>query len=47
MRGRGRASEVAVEAASVTRWTLRDGKISQIKLYQTRHDALKAVGLEV
>ena len=46
MRGRGRASGVAVEAASVTLWTLRDGKISQIKLYQTRDDALKAVGLQ-
>ena len=45
MRGRGRASEVAVEADSVTLWTLRDGKISQIKLYQTRADALKAVRL--
>jgi ketosteroid isomerase-like protein len=45
MRGRGRASEVAVEADSVTLWTLRDGKVSQIKLYQTRADALKAVGL--
>jgi hypothetical protein len=29
----------------VTLWTLRDRKISQIKLYQTRADALKAVGL--
>jgi len=46
MRGRGRASGVAVEAASVTLWTLREGKISQIKLYQTRDDALKAVGLQ-
>jgi ketosteroid isomerase-like protein len=45
MRGRGRASEVAVEADSVTVWTLRDRRISQIKLYQTRAEALKAVGL--
>jgi ketosteroid isomerase-like protein len=45
MRGRGRASEVAVQADSVTLWTLRGGKISQIKLYKTRADALKAVGL--
>jgi hypothetical protein len=29
----------------VTLWTLRDGKVSQIKLYQTRADALNAVGL--
>jgi ketosteroid isomerase-like protein len=45
MRGRGRASRVAVEADSVTLWTLRDGKVSRIKLYQVRADALKAVGL--
>jgi ketosteroid isomerase-like protein len=45
MRGRGRASGVAVEADSVTVWTLRDGKVSQIKLYQTRGQALEALGL--
>jgi ketosteroid isomerase-like protein len=45
MRGTGRASRVRVEADSVTAWTLRDRKVSQIKLYQTRAEALKAVGL--
>jgi ketosteroid isomerase-like protein len=45
MRGRGRASGVGVEAGSVTLWTLRQGKVSQIKLYQTRAEALEAVGL--
>src|SRR3954447_991951 len=45
MRGRGRASEVAVEAHSVTLWTLHHGKVSRIKLYQTRAQALEAVGL--
>jgi ketosteroid isomerase-like protein len=45
MRGKGQASEVAVEAHSVTLWTLSDGKVSQIKLYQTRAEALEAVGL--
>src|SRR5439155_14534304 len=45
MRGKGRASGAAVEARSVTLWTVRDGKISQIKLYRTRADALEAVGL--
>ena len=45
MRGRGRTSGVAVEAHSVTAWTLRDGQISHIKLYQTRSEALEAVGL--
>ena len=46
MRGRGRASGVAVEADSVTVWTLRGGKVSRIKLYANRAEALKAVGLE-
>jgi ketosteroid isomerase-like protein len=46
MRGRGHASGVAVEADSVTLWTLRDGKVGRIKLYQGRDQALKAVGLE-
>src|SRR4051812_43601918 len=36
MRGRGRASGVGVEADSVTVWTLRQGKVSRIKLYQSR-----------
>jgi ketosteroid isomerase-like protein len=45
MRGTGRASGVAVEAQSVTLWTLRDGKISQIKLYRTRADAFEAAGV--
>ena len=45
MRGRGRASGVAVEAGSVTLWSLLDGKVGRIKLYQTRDEALEAVGL--
>jgi ketosteroid isomerase-like protein len=45
MRGKGRASGVDVEANSVTVWTLRHGKVSQIKLYRTRAEALRAVGL--
>jgi ketosteroid isomerase-like protein len=45
MRGTGRASGVAVEADSVTLWSLRDAKVSRIKLYQARAEALKAVGL--
>jgi ketosteroid isomerase-like protein len=46
MQGTGRASGVAVEAGSVTVWTLRDGKVRRVKLYQSRAQALKAVGLE-
>ncbi|TMK23758.1 MAG: hypothetical protein E6G62_10765 [Actinobacteria bacterium] len=45
MRGTGRASGVAVEADSVTLWTLRDEKVSNIKLYKTRAAALEDVGL--
>src|SRR5437660_1161336 len=45
MRGTGRASGVAVEADSVTLWTLRDEKVSNIKLYKTRDAALEVVGL--
>jgi ketosteroid isomerase-like protein len=45
MRGRGRVSGVEVEANSTTLWTLGDGKVRRIKLYQTRAEALEAVGL--
>jgi ketosteroid isomerase-like protein len=45
MRGTGRGSGVAVEARSVTLWTLRDGKVERIKLYRTRADALESLGL--
>jgi ketosteroid isomerase-like protein len=45
MRGMGRGSGVAVEAYSVTLWTLRDDKIERIKLYRTRADALASLGL--
>jgi hypothetical protein len=27
-------------------WTLRDGKLWRLRVYQTRDEALKAVGLE-
>jgi ketosteroid isomerase-like protein len=45
MRGRGRASgaEVAAHGASV--WTLRAGQVTGATLYQTRDQALEAVGL--
>ncbi len=46
MRGKGRASGVDVEANSVTVMTLRDGKITRIKLYRTRGEALNAMGLD-
>jgi ketosteroid isomerase-like protein len=45
MRGTGRASGAAVQARSFTLWKLRDGKVSQMKLYRSREDALEAVRL--
>ena len=41
----GRASGVAVEARSAWVIYIRDGKISRLVVYQSRAEALKAVGL--
>ena len=46
LHGRGRASGIEVEALGAGLWTLREGKVTNLKLYQTRDEALKAVGLE-
>ena len=43
--GRGRASGVAVEECQSHVWTLRDGKLWKLRRYETKADALKAVGL--
>jgi ketosteroid isomerase-like protein len=43
--GRGRASGVAVEQCQSHVWTLRDGKLWKLRRYETKADALKAVGL--
>ena len=45
MHGIGRASGIEVEAQSFTLWTVRDAKISRIKLFRTRAGALEAAGL--
>ena len=45
MREHGRASGVEVEAQRAAVFTLRQGKITRLKLYQTSEQALKAVGL--
>jgi ketosteroid isomerase-like protein len=45
MREQGRASGVEVEAAGAAVWTLRDGKVVYLKIYQSGEEALKAVGL--
>jgi hypothetical protein len=45
MRGTGRGSGVAVEALSVTLWTLHDGKIDHVKLCRSTADAFERAGL--
>ena len=45
-RGRGRASGVEVELLHAGGlFTLRDGKVVQVRFFPTREDALKAAGL--
>ena len=46
MRERGRASGVEVTTQIALVWRLRDRKIFHLTVYQTRDEALKAVGLE-
>jgi ketosteroid isomerase-like protein len=43
--GRGRASGVEVDALGAGVWTLRDGVVIRLTLYQTRGAALGSVGL--
>ena len=45
MRGTGRASGVETEGRGAAVVSLQDERLAQITLYQTRGDALKAVGL--
>jgi len=42
---RGRGSGVEVEATGAQVWTIRDGKFQRAKLYQSKAEALEAVGL--
>jgi ketosteroid isomerase-like protein len=44
VREQGRASGAAVETRGATVWTLRDGKVTCLKIYQSSDDALEAVG---
>jgi ketosteroid isomerase-like protein len=44
-RGRGRASGVEVEAIGAALWTLCRGEVSNLSFYQSRDNALRAVGL--
>ena len=41
----GRASGVPVEASHVAVWTLADGKVVRMQIFDNREQALKAVGL--
>jgi ketosteroid isomerase-like protein len=43
VRATGRGSGVAVEAHGATLWSVRDGKITRGKLYQSKEEALEAV----
>ena len=45
VRLRGRASHVVVQATGAQVWTIRSGKLGSVKLYQSKADALEAVGL--
>ena len=45
VRGRGRGSGVEVDATGAQLWTITGGKIRSVKLYQSKADALEAVGL--
>jgi ketosteroid isomerase-like protein len=45
VRMRGRTSRVEVEATGIQLWTIHDGKLASVKLYQSKLDALEALGL--
>ena len=44
--GRGRKSGAPFQRREAHVWTLRDGKLWRLRVYGTREEALKAVGLE-
>jgi ketosteroid isomerase-like protein len=46
VQSRGRASGAETVSVGAAVWTVRDGKVATMTLYETREDALKAVGLE-
>ena len=45
VRMRGRGSGVEVDATGVQLWTISGGKAQSVKLYQSKDEALEAVGL--
>lgn len=44
LRAQGQESGAAVGARGATVWTIRDGKVAAIKLYQSKEEALEAAG---
>jgi ketosteroid isomerase-like protein len=45
IRARGKTSGIEVAARGAVLWTVRDGRISQVKLFQGKDEALEAVGV--
>jgi ketosteroid isomerase-like protein len=45
-RGRGKRSGIRVEERQSHVWTLRDSKLWRLRIYASKGEALKAVGLE-
>jgi ketosteroid isomerase-like protein len=41
---RGKGSGVPVQAGGASIWTVRDGKVTHVKLFQSRAEALEAAG---
>ena len=42
---RGRGSGIEVDASGAQLWTVRDGKLQSVKLFQSKAEALEAAGL--
>ncbi len=45
VRGRGKGSGVEIEARGAMLWTVREGRIVRGKMFQTKEEAIEAVGL--
>ena len=46
LQARGRGSGVEVDASGAQLWTIRDGKVQSVKLFQSKAEALEAAGSE-
>jgi hypothetical protein len=45
VRGRGKGSGISIEGTGAVLWKLRENKVLSARLFQSREDALEAVGL--